>query len=118
MSNTSPKTSRSRKSRIFNSRIIFVALAALALLVLLTTGALMAAFTGSIYTTDSTCTGVNLNIFSSKNDVYLDGGPQGGGSGLATGYYYVKVTEPDGTLLGTSVGSGNPTPVGVGHVTA
>jgi len=107
--------SRSKRSRILNSRMIIVALAAFALLALVGTSALMAGFTGAIYTTDGTCTGVNLNIFNDKNAVYLDGGPQGGGSGLATGYYYVKVTEPDGTLLGTSVGSGNPTPIGVGH---
>lgn len=61
------------------------------------------AFTGAIYTTDSTCSGVNVNIFTAKADVYLDGGPQGGGSGLPDGSYYVKVTEPNGTLLGSSV---------------
>ena len=61
------------------------------------------AFTGAIYTTDSTCSGVNVNIFASKDDVYLDGGPQGGGSGLPDGSYYVRVTEPNGTLLGSSV---------------
>jgi hypothetical protein len=60
------------------------------------------AFTGAIYTTDSTCSGVNVNIFTSKADVYLDGGPQGGGSGLPDGSYYVQVTEPNGTVLGSS----------------
>jgi hypothetical protein len=70
---------------------------------------------GAIFTTDSTCTGVNINIFDSKDDVYLDGGPaHPGAAGLPDGSYYVQVTEPDGTLLGTSVGSLNPTPV---HVT-
>jgi hypothetical protein len=67
---------------------------------------------GAIFTTDSTCSGVDLNIYSSKDDVYLDGGPtHPGAAGLPDGSYYVKVTEPDGTLLGTSVGSGNETPV-------
>lgn len=61
------------------------------------------ATTGAIYTTDSGCNGVNVNIFAAKEDVYLDGGPQGGGSGLPDGSYYVMVTEPDGTLLGSSV---------------
>ena len=71
--------------------------------------------TGAIYTTDSSCSGVNINIFNSKDAVYLDGGPTGNAnSGLPDGFYYVQVTEPNGTLLGTSVGSGNPTPV---HVT-
>ena len=54
------------------------------------------AMTGAIYTTDSDCSGVNVNLFDSKQDVYLDGGPAGGGSGLPDGYYYVKVTEPNG----------------------
>jgi hypothetical protein len=67
------------------------------------------AFTGAIYSTDSTCSGVNVNIFASKGDVYLDGGPQGGGSGLPDGTYYVMVTEPNGTLLGSSVSP--PAPV-------
>jgi len=72
--------------------------------------------TGAIFTTDSTCTGVNLNIYDSKDAVYLDGGPaHPGAAGLPDGYYYVKVTEPGGTLLGTSVGSGNATPI---HVTS
>jgi hypothetical protein len=71
--------------------------------------------TGSIFTTESTCSGVDLNIYVSKDDVYLDGGPASpNGPGLPDGSYYVKVTEPDGTLLGTSIGSGNDTPA---HVT-
>lgn len=58
---------------------------------------------GAIFTTDSTCTGTDLNIYSSKNDVYLDGGPtKPGAAGLPDGNYYVKVTEPDGDLLGYS----------------
>src|SRR5258708_19441744 len=102
MNYTCPRNSRSRKSRILSSRIVFVALAAFALLTLATTSALMfAPFTGSIYTSDGSCTGVNLNIFSDRNAVYLDGGPNGGGSVLATGYYYVKLTDPAVTLLGT-----------------
>ena len=70
-----------------------------------------APLTGAIYTTDVNCGSVNLNVFTSKNAVYLNGGPQGSGSGLPDGYYYVQVTEPDGDLLGTSVPN---TPV---HVT-
>src|SRR5215471_16950923 len=68
------------------------------------------AITGAIFTTNSTCTGVNVNIFTSKDNVYLDGGPQGGGGpGLPDGSYYVQVTEPNGTLLGSSVSP--PAPV-------
>jgi len=70
---------------------------------------------GAIFTTDSTCTGTNLNIYGDKADVYLDGGPaHPGAAGLPDGYYYVQITGPEGTQLGTSVGSGNETPV---HVT-
>lgn len=70
---------------------------------------------GAIFTTDSTCSGVDLNIYADKEDVYLNGGPSyPGAAGLPDDSYYVKVTAPDGTLLGTSVGSGNDTPV---HVT-
>lgn len=72
--------------------------------------------TGAVFTTDSTCTGVNLNHYLSKGDVYLDGGPDHPGSaGLPDGDYYVQVTNPSGSdLLGTSVGSSNEKPV---HVT-
>src|SRR5829696_8108734 len=67
---------------------------------------------GAIFTTDSACAGTNVNIFAAKTDAYLDGGPaHPGAAGLPDGSYYVQVTTPDGTLLGTSVGSGNETPV-------
>ena len=69
---------------------------------------------GAIFTTDSSCSGTNVNIFGAKGDVYLDGGPaHPGAAGLPDGSYYVQVTAPDGTLLGTSVGSANETPVQV-----
>ena len=75
----------------------------------------MAPNTGAIFTTNSSCNGTNVNIFNSKTDVYVDGGPaHEGAAGLPDGFYYIQVTEPGGTLLGTSVGSANPTPV---HVT-
>jgi hypothetical protein len=58
---------------------------------------------GAIFTTNNLCDGTNVNIFGSKDDVYLDGGPaRAGAAGLPDGYYYVKVTEPNGTLLGYS----------------
>ena len=58
---------------------------------------------GAIFTTNAGCTGVNINIFQSKDDVDLDGGPaHPGAAGLPDGAYYVKVTEPNGTLLGHS----------------
>lgn len=70
---------------------------------------------GAVFTTESICNGTNLNIFTSKDAVYLDGGPEHqGAAGLPDGSYYVKVTTPNGNLLGTSIGSGNDAPV---HVT-
>jgi len=70
---------------------------------------------GAIFTTNSSCSGTNINIFISKSDVYIDGGPaHEGAAGLADGFYYIQVTEPGGALLGTSVGSATPTPI---HVT-
>jgi hypothetical protein len=71
---------------------------------------------GAVFTTESACLGVDENIFALKDDVYLDGGSNSpnAGSGLPDGYYAVKVTEPNGTLLGTTAGSGDETPV---HVT-
>lgn len=61
------------------------------------------ALTGHFYTTDVSGT-VDANIYSSKDDVYLNGGPvnDNAGSGLPDGSYYVKVTAPDGTVLGKS----------------
>lgn len=77
----------------------------------------LANFSGAIYTTMADCTTVNGNIYEDKQDVYLNGGPQNSNaSGLpANTVFYVKVTEPDGTLLSavstpdtiTSDGDGN-----------
>lgn len=81
-------------------------------LMLMTFGIANAApVSGAIFTTGMACDGTNINIFSDKDDVYLDGGPaHPGAAGLPDGEYYVKVTEPNGTLLGTSIGSGDDTP--------
>ena len=59
---------------------------------------------GAIFTTDSTCTEVNLNIYGDKDDVYIDGGPaHPGAAGLPDGDYCVQVTDPSGqTVLGLS----------------
>ena len=115
MKYANPKDSRSHRSRFFTSRITFIALAAFALLTLAATSAFMAPLPGAIFTTDSACTGTDLNIYAAKTDVYIDGGPaHPGAAGLPDGFYYVQVTAPGGGQLGTSVGSGNDTPV---HVT-
>jgi len=69
---------------------------------------------GAVFTTNLACNGVDLNLYAEKDDVYIDGGPHHeGAAGLDDGAYYVKVTEPNGDLLGTSIGSGNDTPVTV-----
>jgi hypothetical protein len=110
-----PKNSRSLKSRNLSSRTILVALAALVLLALATTSAFVAGTSGAIFTTDSSCGGTNINNFATKPDVYLNGGPtHPHAAGLPDGLYYVQVTDPSGvTVLGTSVGSANPTPAQV-----
>jgi hypothetical protein len=62
-----------------------------------------AQISGAIYTTNQTGSQVNGNIFSSKNHVYLNGGPGPGApctaSGLPNGPYYFQVTNPSGTAL-------------------
>ena len=69
---------------------------------------------GALWTTTASGVSVNANIYANKGDVYLNGGPQhGNGQGLPDGLYYVQVTAPDGTLLGSSVGSARPTPIHV-----
>jgi hypothetical protein len=96
-------------------RAVTLASVIIASVLVLTTTGYMAPVTGAIFTTSSACDGTNVNIFTSKTDVYVDGGPaHPGAAGLPDGFYYIQVTEPGGTLLGTSVGSANPTPV---HVT-
>jgi hypothetical protein len=106
--NTSRYKAR-RKSRI---RLVFITLSTVLVGAIITSVAFTAQLTGAIFTTDVTCNGTDLNIYGSKNDVYLDGGPHhAGAAGLPPGEYYVQVTEPDGTLLGTSLGTNDETPV-------
>jgi hypothetical protein len=60
---------------------------------------------GAVFTTNSGCGGIDLNIYQTTEDVYLQGGPDKGGENPPTGSYYVQVTDPSGaTVLGTSVG--------------
>src|SRR5579871_3341990 len=55
---------------------------------------------GAIYTTFGNGTTVNGNIYPSKDQVYLNGGPQNMNSnGLPDGYYYYQVTDPSGAVL-------------------
>jgi hypothetical protein len=69
---------------------------------------------GAVFTSKSVngpCDTVDSNIYASKLDVYVNGGPKGAnGPGLpASTKWYVQVTDPSGfTVLGTS--TFNPTP--------
>ena len=56
---------------------------------------------GAVWTTEEN-DGVNINDFAYKWAVFLNGGPNNdtGGDGLPDGDYYVKVTTPNGDLLG------------------
>lgn len=50
---------------------------------------------GAIFTTDSEGNTVNKNIYTDKNDVYLNGGPRKeGAAGLPDGDYYYLITDP------------------------
>jgi hypothetical protein len=59
--------------------------------------------TGAIFTTLPDGSEVNFNIYASKNDVYLDGGPGPGApqtaAGLPDGVYVFMVTDPSGKNL-------------------
>ena len=108
------KSSGNSYPKAFSRRTIFIAFAILALVALSTTLASMATapMSGAIFTTDVGCTGTDLNIYQSKDAVYLDGGPaHPGAAGLPDGEYYVQVTTPDGNVLGTSLGTADETPV-------
>lgn len=63
---------------------------------------------GSVSATDSTCATVNGNLFTSKDAVYVKPVQSvGQGTPLQDGAYYVRVTSPDGTVLGASAGTSN-----------
>lgn len=79
-------------------------LAMLGLLVISTPA--LAGLSGAIFTTTANGLEVNANIYSSKDQVYLDGGPgphaPAGAAGLPDGTYVFQVTDPSGkTLLST-----------------
>ena len=65
---------------------------------------------GAVFTTTANGSRVNANQYSSKCEVYLDGGPgpnaPAKSAGLPDGEYYFQVTDPSGkTLLSTDVAS-------------
>jgi hypothetical protein len=106
MSYISPRNSRSHRSRIFNSLIMFIALAAVVAFILAKSRSVVvvppayAAVTGAIYTSLSDGATVNGNVYDNCCDVYLNGGPQNpNGAGLPDGTYYFQVTDPSGATL-------------------
>ena len=55
---------------------------------------------GALFTTTASNTTVNNNIYATKADAYLGGGPQNSNaSGLPNGNYYFQVTDPSGAVL-------------------
>jgi uncharacterized repeat protein (TIGR01451 family) len=57
------------------------------------------ALSGAIYTSNIDGSIINANIYGSKADVYLTGGPCQSGSHLGADTYYFEVTSPNGVLL-------------------
>jgi hypothetical protein len=83
---------------------VFHLLSVVALSAVLTLGSALAhAPSGAIFTTLADGSEVNLNLFPSKEAVYLDGGPGPGApqtaAGLDDGTYVFQVTDPSGKVL-------------------
>ena len=80
-----------------------IALAVLVVVSVAPTRSAEAVVSGGIHTTDVECNGVDLNLYNSKLDVYLEGGPgKVGASAITAGDYGVRVTAPGGNILGTN----------------
>jgi hypothetical protein len=71
----------------------------LALALLAPSAGVVNALTGAVYTSNEDGSIINANIYGTKDDVYLTGGPCQGGSHLAAGDYYFEVSSPNGVLL-------------------
>lgn len=76
-------------------------MASAAVLAVLLGASALANVSGAIYTSVVDGNVVNKNIYSDKNDVYLNGGPQNEqAAGLAPdGRYYFQITDPSGAVL-------------------
>jgi hypothetical protein len=71
---------------------------------LLIAGTAGAQVTGAIFTTLYDGSAINHNIYDTKEDVYLNGGPKSpkapcGAAGLPDGDYYFQVTDPSGKIV-------------------
>lgn len=114
--------------RLGRRRAATAVLAAATLVTLLVLGAASvwaggSAPSGAIFTTLADGSEVNFNIYSSKDLVYLDGGPGVGApataAGLDDGTYVFQVTDPSGkTLLSTDAAKCREMTVSGGIVTA
>ena len=94
--------SRSHKSRIRQTRLMFLIAASFLVASAVTSHVFSASnnFFGAIYTSLNDGSAVNQNLYDAKPAVYLNGGPQNlNGSGLPDGTYYFQVTNPSGSVL-------------------
>ena len=84
-------------------RSTIFAIAALIMASMFVVPAAHAQLSGAIFTTLPDGSEVNFNIYASKDDVYLDGGPgpgaPQGAAGLPDGDYVFMVTDPSGKTL-------------------
>jgi hypothetical protein len=97
MTPTLPLASPSELRRHCCAVLIFICLAALGLV---KARADSDQFSGAIFTTIADGSDVNHNLYLSKDDVYLGGGPQNNNAnGLPDGTYYFQVTDPSGAFL-------------------
>lgn len=83
-------------------RRLLPVLAAAAMLTCLA-GGVHAQVHGAVFTTDIGGS-TNINLYDSKLDVYVNGGPRKlGSAGLPLGFYHIQVTSPNGAdVLGSS----------------
>jgi len=89
---------KSRTSKVILTFVLALALAVP--FVTLSRNVSADSFFGAIFTTIGDGTTVNLNVYDSKDVVFLNGGPQNQNSqGLPDGTYYYQVTDPSGATL-------------------
>jgi hypothetical protein len=84
--------------------LVLVVAAVIALITLTLNPAAMAQnLSGAIFTTAMNSSFVNGNVYDSKEEVYLNGGPRPNApcsaAGLPDGHYYFQVTDPSGSVL-------------------
>jgi hypothetical protein len=85
-------------------KTLVVGIFAVTVLLLPIPAAIAAQVTGAIFTTLFDGSAVDYNIYDSKEDVYLNGGPRSPKSpctaaGLPDGIYYFQVTDPSGKIV-------------------